>query len=57
MYKKSKSCKHRHTKLTPEQAFDVCDYFTEDLNVQTGKFTAYYSIHRMLYIGKDLLFN
>lgn len=39
MSKKSKSYRHKYAKLSPEQAFDVCDYFTEDTeHVQTGKF-------------------
>lgn len=42
MDKKSKRCKHKFRKLSPEQAFDVCDYFTEDaVDVQAGKFTIY----------------
>lgn len=41
MYKKSKS-KYKHIKLSPELAFDVCDYFTEDTrSEQTGKFITF----------------
>lgn len=40
MHKRSKSFKQKHVKVSPDQAFDVCDYFNEDdIHVQlTGKF-------------------
>lgn len=38
MYKKSKNYKRKPAKISPEQAFDVCDYFTEDTgDVVVGK--------------------